>query len=289
MKTPPASSACGCSSCGEPSPAVNHPLRAPLAPGRALLRLENAGVRYPGATKARSEWAVHGVTLEIGAGEIIALIGPNGAGKTSLLRAIAGLQPLAEGSLSRLRPEAKAIGYVPQYQAFDRGLPVSVLEFLALKFQKQETGLARFLPFGKGKNEEKALALLDELGVSSLARRPLGSLSGGEMQRVFIAYSLLGDPSLLLLDEPMTGVDIKGGTLFRDLLLDLRQRRNLAIVMVSHDLHMAGGVADVVVCLNRHVCAVGTPAEVLQEHVLAGVYGDQKQKVETPPASAPAR
>jgi len=261
--------ACGCSDCGETLP-VSHPLRAALAADRVLLRLENAGIRYPGS----GEWAVHGVSLEIGSGEIVALIGPNGAGKTSLLRVLAGLQPLAEGSLARLRP--LRVGYVPQYQAFDRNLPVSVLEFLSLKFQQEERGWRRFLPIGRGKNEEKALALLGELGVAALARRPLGSLSGGEMQRVFIAYSLLGDPALLLLDEPMTGVDIKGGSLFRDLLLDLRARRGLAIVMVSHDLHMAGGVADVVVCLNRHVCAVGTPAEVLQDHVLAGVYGDKK-------------
>ena len=275
-------SPCGCTACGETTHPTTHPLRAPLDPSRALLRLENAGVRYGGSSSG--EWAVHGVNLEIGAGEIVSLIGPNGAGKTSLLRAIAGLQPLSEGSLTRLRPEAKAVGYVPQYQAFDRNLPVSVLEFLALKFDKAQKsqGWRRFLPFGKGENEARARALLAELGVAALAERPLGSLSGGEMQRVFIAYSLLGDPALLLLDEPMTGVDIRGGTLFRDLLLDLRDRRHLAIVMVSHDLHMVGGVSDVVVCLNRHVCAVGTPAEVLQEHVLAGAYGEKVPSAPVP-------
>jgi len=235
-------------------------------PEKTLLRLRGAGVRY------EAEWAVHGVDLDIGPGEIVSLIGPNGAGKTSLLRAIAGLQPLTEGTIewNTVKP---SLGYVPQTLGIDRSLPLSVVEFLRLKLSRERGwGWLRRTP---GTVRDETARRLGELGVAALSDRRLGDLSGGELQRVMIAYSLIGDPALLLLDEPMTGVDVKGGADFQDLIGGLRASRGLSVLMVSHDLHMVGTLSDVVVCLNRHLCATGTPAEVLQEHVLSGIYGSQ--------------
>lgn len=248
-----------CSTCGGHD---SHGGRR-VPPARVLVRLRQAGVRY----EAGGEWAVHGVDLEIGPGEIVSLIGPNGAGKSSLLRAIAGLQPLAEGSVEWGEVDGKKprLGYVPQQPALDKNLPVSVTEFLRLKLRGGRGAAVR----------DEVARRLAELGVASLAERRLGELSGGELQRVLIAYSLIGDPQLLLLDEPMTGVDIKGGSDFQELIAGLRASRGLSMLMVSHDLHMVGALSDVVVCLNRHLCATGTPAEVLQDHVLSGIYGSQ--------------
>jgi ABC-type Mn2+/Zn2+ transport system ATPase subunit len=255
-----------CSACG----GHEHGGRR-VPPARILVRLRGAGVRY----EAGGEWAVHGVDLEIGPGEIVSLIGPNGAGKSSLLRALAGLQPLAEGTVEwgEVNGKKPTLGYVPQQPALDRDLPVSVTEFLRLKL-RGERGWGWFQGSG-GAVRDEAARRLGELGVGALADRRLGELSGGELQRVLIAYSLIGDPQLLLLDEPMTGVDIKGGSDFQDLVAGLRASRGLSVLMVSHDLHMVGALSDVVVCLNRHLCATGTPAEVLQDHVLSGIYGSQ--------------
>ena len=252
----------GCNHCHDP----HHGGRR-KPPGETLVRLVHAGVRY----EHEGDWAVHGVDLEVGPGEIVSLIGPNGAGKSSLLRAVAGLQRLTEGKVEWTgRP---TVGYVPQQIGFDRSLPLSVLEFLRLKLQK-ERGWT-FLRKPSRSIREEAFRHLDELGIAALLDRRLGTLSGGELQRVFIAYSLIGDPRLLLLDEPMSGVDVKVGRDFHELLLALRGERGLAVLLVSHDLHMVGSISDVVVCLNRHLCATGTPAEVLQDHVLSGIYGGQ--------------
>lgn len=261
-----------CSTCGGHD---SHGGRR-VPPPRTLVRLRGAGVRYDNGD---GEWAVHGVDLDIGPGEIVSLIGPNGAGKTSLLRALAGLQPLTEGTIewSEVAGKKPTLGYVPQHAALDKSLPVSVTEFLRLKLrggQERGWGWLRHGSSGGALREEVARRL-GELGVAALADRRLGGLSGGELQRVLIAYSLIGDPQLLLLDEPMTGVDIKGGTDFQELVGGLRASRGLSVLMVSHDLHMVGALSDVVVCLNRHLCATGTPAEVLQDHVLSGIYGSQ--------------
>jgi len=245
------------------------------APAQLLLRLKRVGIRY----ERNGDWAVHGVDLDIGPGEIVSMIGPNGAGKTSLLRAVAGLQPVTEGSITWSgKGGPAAIGYVPQQQPPDRNLPISVLEFLLLKLGPKSNGgfaLWQWLRRSDGGARAKALAGLEEMGVAALASRRLGELSGGQLQRVMIAYSLLGDPKLLLLDEPMTGIDVKGGRDFVDLIAGLRRARGVAVLLVSHDLHMVGSISDVVVCLNRHLCATGTPAQVLQDHVLSGIYGSE--------------
>lgn len=229
-----------------------------------LLRGHGLGVSY-----GADDWAIRGIDLEIHPRQIISLIGPNGAGKSSLLRVLAGLLKPNEGRVERMSSSPLRIGYVPQQQTLDRSLPVSVEEFLGLKLQTDRwwwSGVSMI-------TQEKVQHQLAEIGADHLAQRKLGELSGGELQRVMIAFSLVDQPQILLLDEPMTGVDVKGGTDFQLLLQTLKKSRGLAVVMVSHDLHMVGAISDVVLCLNRHLCCSGTPAHVLQDHVLAGIYG----------------
>ncbi|MDE1170333.1 MAG: metal ABC transporter ATP-binding protein [Verrucomicrobium sp.] len=252
----------GCPDCGGHSHGAPLPRRA--APARPLVRLRGAGVRHG------ENWAVHGIDLDVGTGEIVALIGPNGAGKSTLLRALAGLQPLTQGAIEWAEGKPLPLGYVPQQPALDRRLPISVEEFLRLKLRRERGWSWLRRPDAALRAETRAA--LDALGVGHLEARRLGALSGGELQRVLIAYALLGRPRLLLLDEPMTGIDVAGGKAFEELLDAVRRERDLAVLMVTHDLHRVGALADVVVCLNCHLCAAGAPAEVLQEHILSGIY-----------------
>ncbi|HOY68431.1 MAG TPA: metal ABC transporter ATP-binding protein, partial [Candidatus Ozemobacteraceae bacterium] len=191
------------------------------------------------------------VDASIMRGHITALIGPNGAGKTTLLQAILGLRPYS-GTIEFLSPEGKPhrprIGYVPQSLTIDRQAAVTVLEFFAFEFQRRPVwlGITR-------KARENAEAALERLEAVRLIDRPLGRLSGGELQRVLLALALHRDPEILFLDEPVSGVDVAGGHLFCDVLESLSTRQNRTIVMVSHDLSVVSQLASHVLCLNRTI------------------------------------
>lgn len=233
----------------------------------ALLSLRGLGVSYG------SDVAVHGVDLTIHQGEIIGLIGPNGAGKSTLLKAILGLLPASTGSVEfKLIPDATNIGYVPQRLALDPSIPFSVSEFLSLNLPDQHCWLPRKNPARLDLIQSQLAAVQAE----HLLDRSIGSLSGGEFQRITIAYALLRSPRLLLLDEPTTGIDQQGSEILEKLLRNLRNERGIAILIVSHDLHLISDICDRVCCLNRHMCAVGSPTEVMEEHFLHEIYGRQR-------------
>jgi len=225
-----------------------------------VLKIENLWAGYSGKAVIRN------IDLEISPGRLVALIGPNGAGKTTLLRCVAGLMKPMQGAIIH---QADRIGYVPQQLQFDHALPLTVAEFLALKITR---GLNWWLGT-KGKPRETILAGLAELGAAHLCDRPLGRLSGGEFQRVMISYALLNQPQLLLLDEPTTGVDLRGGMSFDGLLHHLLEHRQIGILMVSHDLHLVEHISDEVFCINGTVCSHGPPQEVLRPENLARAYG----------------
>lgn len=213
------------------------------------------------------------VTATIPAQKITAVIGPNGAGKTTLLRAMLRLIPYDGkiyygGRLSNSRRAMPPIGYVPQRLDFDRGMPITVLDFLAMATQVVPVW------FGiKSRFQTRAMRSLERVQAAHLARQQLGKLSGGELQRVLLALALQAEPQILLLDEPVAGVDIAGEHLFCDLLDEVRQESKLTMVMVSHDLSVVSRHAEHVICLNRKLECTGPTPMVLNAANLQAIYG----------------
>ena len=216
----------------------------------ALIRLAGIGVTFAG------QKVLQDVQLRVKPGEIVTLIGPNGAGKTTLVRAVLGLLKPDSGSVWR-KPRLR-IGYMPQKLHVDATLPLSVLRFL------------RLVPSVK---REQALAALAEVGAEQVIDSPLQSISGGELQRVLLARALLREPELLVLDEPVQGVDVSGQAELYRLITQLRDRHGCGVLMVSHDLHLVMSTTDQVVCLNRHVCCSGHPEQVSNDPAFVELFG----------------
>ena len=230
------------------------------------LKLEGLSVRFQG------EQVLEDVSFHLHCGEIVALIGPNGAGKSTLFRSILGQAPyrgditfspaggpairLADGSVTGgTRP---LVGYVPQSPSFDRGDPVSVLDFFTAATARWPV----WLPIPQ-KYRERARASLARVHGEDLLDRPMGALSGGELQRVLLALALEPVPHILILDEPLSGVDIEGEHQLLEMLDELRTQYDLSIFLSTHDFATLGKFADKVVLLNRRVLKVGAPGEVL--------------------------
>ncbi len=213
------------------------------------------------------------VSLHLHCGELTTIVGPNGAGKSTLLRALLGevshtgvihFHPV----FSPGREDAPAIGYVPQSLDFDHFSPFSVSDLFA-------TSLSRFpVPFGSREGVRKsALTALENVEAGDLLDRKLGQLSGGELQRVLLALSLTPLPNLLLLDEPVSGIDLPGRELFYRTVSELRHKFDLSILMVSHDLAGIAPVSDRIVFLDRRVVCIGTPSEVLANRDFRHAFG----------------
>ncbi len=196
------------------------------------------------------------VDLAVGDGEIVTLIGPNGSGKSTLVGVVLGLVKPDRGRV-RVRPGAR-IGYVPQRVAVNHTLPLTVGRFLSLGTRA-----------GRGRLGD----VLDEVGAAHLIDRPVSRVSGGEFQRALLARALLREPDLLVLDEPVQGVDVTGqGELFA-LITRIRDRRGCGVLMVSHDLHLVMASTDTVVCLNHHVCCTGLPEAVTRHPAYLELFG----------------
>ena len=206
------------------------------------------------------------VSLTLHRGEIVTLIGPNGAGKTSLVRVVLGLQAASSGVL--MREPSLSIGYMPQKLHIEPSLPLTVQRFLQL-------ALSYRLRRGDKRTREHE-AILDSLrltGIEQLLHSPMHSLSGGETQRVLLARALLRNPTLLVLDEPVQGVDVAGQSKLYQLIADIRDQRGCGVLMVSHDLHLVMAATDTVICLNQHVCCHGHPASVTEHPAYLELFG----------------
>ncbi|MFC1673598.1 zinc ABC transporter ATP-binding protein ZnuC [Pseudomonadota bacterium] len=201
---------------------------------------------------------LHGADVSVRAGEVVTLIGPNGAGKTSLVRALLGLIKPSAGTVIK-RP-GLVVGYMPQRLSIDPTLPMTV---------------RRFLRLGAKRDADDVASVVEEVGAIHVLDSSLQSLSGGELQRVMLARALLREPDLLVLDEPVQGVDITGQAALYRLIQDIRERRGVGVLMVSHDLHVVMAQTDHVVCLNQHVCCAGHPEAVSQHPEFVALFGPE--------------
>lgn len=220
---------------------------------------------------------LHDVNIHIHCGQLTVLIGQNGAGKTTLIRAILG-EYAHGGTITHRDGEGREIphlrtGYVPQHLEFDRDMPATVLDFMASALTRRPvwTGVSK----KTRALVEKALASVE---ASELIDRRLGRCSGGEIQRVLLALATTPAPDLLILDEPVSGVDQNGLRMFLDTVQKLKQKRHMAILLVSHDLSLVREYADHVILLDKTVLASGRPEIVFATPEFRSVFGEEGVK-----------
>jgi len=198
------------------------------------------------------------ISFSVSMGETVTVVGPNGAGKTTLLRVLLGLVSPSGGSVFR-KPHLR-IGYLPQKIHIDPVLPLSVNRMMTLT----------------GNYSRKAIhSALEETGVSHLNGQSVFNLSGGEFQRMMLARALLRDPELLVLDEPVQGVDYLGEAELYDLIANIRKHYNCSVLMISHDLHVVMSSTDRVICIDQHVCCQGKPQYVCNHAEFQRMFGRQ--------------
>lgn len=209
------------------------------------------------------------INLHMHCGQLVALIGPNGAGKSTLIKSILGQQNF-NGSITFSeggRSKKLRIGYVPQSPAFDRGDPVSVLDL----FVCCNSARPAFFHVSK-KFRQKVLECLSRVHAENLIDKRIGTLSGGELQRVLLALALEPLPNILILDEPLSGVDVEGMELLMDMLDEIRRNFDLSILMTTHDFSMLDRYVDKVVLLDGTILCSGSPLEVLSSDAFAKAF-----------------
>ncbi len=204
-----------------------------------LIELKDAGVFRDG------RWLVRNINLTVSAGEIVTLIGPNGSGKSTTAKMALHITKPDEGSVTH-QPDLR-IGYVPQKLNLDRTLPLSVERLMTLTAKVSKADI---------------LKALERVGIAHLLKAQIANLSGGELQRALIARAIARNPNLLVLDEPVQGVDFNGEAVLYQLIQKVRDETGCAVLLISHDLHLVMSATDRVFCLNGHICCSGTPEEV---------------------------
>ena len=223
------------------------------------------------SVKIGSDAILKDVNLHIHCGQMVALIGPKGAGKSTLVKSILGQQEY-EGIIAFSAPGMRhrkppRIGYVPQSPSFDPGDPVSVAALFACCLSRRPA----FLGLSPAMRD-KTLECLERVHGEDLIDKRIGTLSGGELQRVLLALALEPLPNILILDEPLSGVDVEGQTGLMDMLDEIRKRYDLSILMITHDFGMLPTYADAVVLIDRTVVKKGTPSEVLESEEFRAVF-----------------
>ena len=222
---------------------------------KLLLKLENAG--YTVNDKA----LVKGVSFEVKQGEIVTLIGPNGSGKSTTAKIALGIHKKIDGKVKKF---TNKIGYVPQKISVDWTLPLRVIDFMILT---------------ENLTDDQINIALNLTGVEHLKNKNLSNLSGGEFQRVLISRAIAKQPNLLVLDEPVQGVDFKGEVALYELIKKISEKINCGILLISHDLHVVMSATDFVICLNGHVCCSGKPHIIAQNEKYKELFGDRASNV----------
>jgi zinc transport system ATP-binding protein len=216
-----------------------------------ILEVENLNV------KLDDELIICNLSFEVKRGEVLTILGPNGAGKTVLLKTLLGIFPF-KGKIEWA--EGVKIGYVPQRVPFVKDFPISIEEFFKLKT----------------KDEKEIREVLKLVGFNeSFLKKNLGELSSGQYQRILVAWALIGNPDVLLFDEPTTGIDISGEETIYQLLERLKKEKNLTIILVTHDLSVVFKFSDYVICLNKCPICQGKPKEVVTPESLSKLYGQE--------------
>lgn len=214
------------------------------------------------------------ITVDISPGTTAAIIGPNGAGKSVLIKTILGLLPKTSGTIricgtdhTKYRQVAPYVSYVPQRLHINDQFPLTVAGLFTLKSPR---------PIGLSDAERTRMTeLLDLVGMTGQEHKRLPDLSGGQLQRALIAYSLMDRPRLLFLDEPAAGIDVKGQDTIYALLKRIQKEEDLTLVLVSHELDVVMQFADQVLCLNRELLCSGIPRKVLTNDILQRMYGSE--------------
>ena len=221
---------------------------------KLLVKLENAGVYKS------SKWLVRGISLEINQGQIVTLIGPNGSGKTTTAKMILNIMNADEGMVSG---NADKMAYVPQKINIDWTMPLRVIDFMKITSSLNNTQI----------NDS-----LNMTGVDKLLYNQIHSLSGGEFQRVLIARAIAKKPDLLVLDEPVQGVDFNGEIALYNLIKEISVNLNCGILLISHDMHFVMSTTDHVICLNGHICCSGSPSNVVKNPEYIKLFGQHNSE-----------
>jgi zinc transport system ATP-binding protein len=221
---------------------------------KLLVKLENAGVFRS------SKWLVRGISLEINQGEIVTLIGPNGSGKTTTAKMILNILNTDEGLVTG---KARKMAYVPQKINIDWTMPLRVIDFMKITNSLNNTQITESLSM---------------TGVDKLLYNQIHSLSGGEFQRVLIARAIAKKPDLLVLDEPVQGVDFNGEIALYNLIKEISVNLNCGILLISHDMHFVMSTTDHVICLNGHICCSGSPSNVVKNPEYIKLFGQHNSE-----------
>ena len=221
---------------------------------KLLVKLENAGVYKS------SKWLVRGVSFEINQGQIITLIGPNGSGKTTTAKMILNILNTDEGLVIG---NTKKMAYVPQKINIDWTMPLRVIDFMKITSSLNKTEITESL---------------NMTGVDKLLYNQIHSLSGGEFQRVLIARAIAKKPDLLVLDEPVQGVDFNGEIALYNLIKEISVNLNCGILLISHDMHFVMSTTDHVICLNGHICCSGSPSNVVKNPEYIKLFGQHNSE-----------
>ena len=221
---------------------------------KLLVKLENAGVYRS------SKWLVRGISLEINQGQIVTLIGPNGSGKTTTAKMILNILNTDEGLV---KGNANKMAYVPQKINIDWTMPLRVIDFMKITSSLNNTQITESLVM---------------TGVDKLLYNQIHSLSGGEFQRVLIARAIAKKPDLLVLDEPVQGVDFNGEIALYNLIKEISVNLNCGILLISHDMHFVMSTTDHVICLNGHICCSGSPSNVVKNPEYIKLFGQHNSE-----------